>query len=962
MWLARLLLLSVVTVSSAWADTGLIFPSNTEVADSNSESVRFRWTNPHSNGLPIYGTSGAGVTYIWKILPRQQTGYYTTMFWANDDGAGDLTTFLWSGGSADTFYGMHPYPPGGSSGTTHDWEIAVEQNDFVNGTVVKGQWYTQVAQASGANGASKVHAFYWDWPNTDAGHKVTRTSPTNYGNTNPPSPALTFGDAPWQPGRETCACTIRGLQIYNALLSEADIASELASPLSTVAGAASIWYLNLNPTPNDITDKSGKGHHPSWVNATKKATLYDTGVPATSTEIPATVGTWYSIPNTTLQSVCPTNAARPDLFGPNQTKDCNTITAHYVFSSGWDETNQRMMIGGGGHGSYYGDEPYGIYIEESRIERLKPLMSSGDASAAPTACQGISASNPGGRHWNSNVAYLDHAQQLLLVGGAGACDAGSTAEDLYTFSPATQTWTRRFTSLRTSFGYDGSSNGGAAGTVYDKARQRAWFHDCWQIYEYVYETQSVTAHSMTNGCPYNLGSWFTGVFIYDPVRSRYVGIDNSYSGSGALVYVVVGASGAYTWVSQATTGSTSCIGTRGPGFTYDIVQDRYVCWAGGNTIYLLNPTTNIWTTQTVSGTAPTFATISGTNYGQGTRLQYSRKCNCLIFYGDWTQTAKALRLTAGEDVPSRCAKVGVLVCRRWDTAAEFTPAVWPAKGLYPASDAVIRGSRDTTVKASGLSSLKFTVPGGIGANMAGNWWEAIGNEIQAGETVYFQWRQRFDTGMVLHPSWTGQGWKQVTVHNFTLGSCASLEATIQNASFHNFGLLYTDCGGNNVQYGIGGGDVINQYSNVYPPGSDGTIYCRYLLFDSPANKCFFYRANEWMTFKLRITIGTFGAANSTLQAWAGYEGGAQQMYVNRTGYTINTDGGVGFDVINLTPYNSLDAGNAHVTAYTWYDDLIISTQDMGDPPLTGPPAVPVGDTTPPSSPTGVTVSRLERTP
>jgi len=267
-------LVGLLTVP-AWAGNGLKFPRNDQVPDG--QTVRFKFTNPHNNGLPIYGTGGAGVTYIWKIKPTQQTGYYTTMFWANDDGGGTIDTFIWDSGLGNTYYGAHPYPDSGnSSGTTHSWEISVSGGDTTNGTVVKDVWYTQVFQASGSSGNSKVHTFYWDWPNVDSGHKVAQTSPGSWGNTNPPSPALTFGDAPWNQGAELCSCTLRGIQIYNALLSEADIASELASPLSTVAGVASIWYMNLNPTPTDITDKSGAGHNPAWVGSNRPA-LYDDG-------------------------------------------------------------------------------------------------------------------------------------------------------------------------------------------------------------------------------------------------------------------------------------------------------------------------------------------------------------------------------------------------------------------------------------------------------------------------------------------------------------------------------------------------------------------------------------------------------------------------------------------------------------------------------------------------------------
>ena len=41
-------------------------------------------------------------------------------------------------------------------------------------------------------------------------------------------------------------------------------------PLSTTAGVATIWYLNVNPAPTDITDKSGQGHNPTWVGSERQ--------------------------------------------------------------------------------------------------------------------------------------------------------------------------------------------------------------------------------------------------------------------------------------------------------------------------------------------------------------------------------------------------------------------------------------------------------------------------------------------------------------------------------------------------------------------------------------------------------------------------------------------------------------------------------------------------------------------
>ena len=248
--------------------TGLDFPGSEAV----SQTMRFAFSNPQDNALPAWGPGGRGVTYIWKVYPRQQYGYYTTFFWGN------MGTFLYSDNI--TYYGFHPYPNG--SGNTHKWEIAGGKGaDIVtdDGDVMYDTWYTQVARVwSDSNG--KNHEYYWDWPDTLK--VVTFTASTSYGNNNPPVPALTWGDAPWPnssgcvfgecgEGAEVFDGILRGIQIYNNKLSISDIQSEIENPLSTSAGASNIWYLNINPTPSDISDKSGKNHNPSWVGSERPA-------------------------------------------------------------------------------------------------------------------------------------------------------------------------------------------------------------------------------------------------------------------------------------------------------------------------------------------------------------------------------------------------------------------------------------------------------------------------------------------------------------------------------------------------------------------------------------------------------------------------------------------------------------------------------------------------------------------
>jgi len=246
--------------------SGLEFPSNTSI--NNDTSVRFRFTGAALP--PIYGASGAGLTYLWKYKPAEQAGYYTVFFWGNDDGNGSPTTFEWDGGFPDSYYGMHPFPVDAD----HFWEVAVENADFVDTeVVVYDVWYSQAARVWGASGVAKQHEYYWNLPNLTTA-LVTRTTASSWGNQTPPAPALTFADAPWNPSAECANGVLRGFQIYNALLTTAQIneaeACDTDSEVLALSFAGSLWYLNMNPADaSDISDKSGAGHHPAWWNANR---------------------------------------------------------------------------------------------------------------------------------------------------------------------------------------------------------------------------------------------------------------------------------------------------------------------------------------------------------------------------------------------------------------------------------------------------------------------------------------------------------------------------------------------------------------------------------------------------------------------------------------------------------------------------------------------------------------------
>lgn len=230
---------AVIDVRPVGVIHGLDFPGSAGV----QTTMRFEFTSP----LPAYPA-----TYIWRAYPREQDSYYTAFFWGNN-GA------FYAG---QTYYGFDPYPDW-STDHAHFWEIAAPPGkDVVSGShVVYDRWYIQVAVCR-EHGSTTSYDFYWDWPDMTKKlhYSVDEKAP-------PPIPVLAIGDAPWNGGHEVWDGILRGFQFYDAALNEEQIAREIASPGSV----RQPWYLNVDPTPDDIADESGNGNDPHWVGSERPA-------------------------------------------------------------------------------------------------------------------------------------------------------------------------------------------------------------------------------------------------------------------------------------------------------------------------------------------------------------------------------------------------------------------------------------------------------------------------------------------------------------------------------------------------------------------------------------------------------------------------------------------------------------------------------------------------------------------
>ena len=284
---ARMPTRGVLTFSAppAITPTGIIMASNTA---ANSD-VRLNWTGAAS-------VSRTAQTIIWKSNYAQQDGYYA-VWWRLPDAASSFTATEWH-------FGTHPWPGStsvnsageatggtGSTGTVHQFEIAtigasvdyLTSPSAANGgpfTVTKGVWQTEAATVEIIGGTTLRHTY---WPNIANPTSFIRQDRTLANLNTATAERVVFGGSPWTANlptsgknEESASGTFRYFKQFSAALSITDITSEAGSELDTAvtsAGQASVWYSNINPTPTDVTDKSGSGHDPAWATA-NRPTLY----------------------------------------------------------------------------------------------------------------------------------------------------------------------------------------------------------------------------------------------------------------------------------------------------------------------------------------------------------------------------------------------------------------------------------------------------------------------------------------------------------------------------------------------------------------------------------------------------------------------------------------------------------------------------------------------------------------
>jgi hypothetical protein len=326
---------------------------------------------------------------------------------------------------------------------------------------------------------------------------------------------------------------------------------------------------------------------------------------------------WAALANTQLSAKC------PDLPEIQGVEGCRAIFADW--NGGLADTKRnRLILWGGGHNGYFGNEMYALDLEKQTLERITE-PSAGSALANLSSCpEAYADGKPNARHTYNGLQYLAKNDAYFLF-GAGLSPCGNFSNGVWLFDPTTSAWAQK----RPKNHPNPAQNGSAPMTAYDSADG--------MIYEVegnagVFWKYDSSADNWTNLGAVAACSRLNMTAAVDPQRKLYFCV-------GASMFNRINLSGARKVASLKGKGCDELVAAAGPGFDYDSSQGRMVGWAGGDTVYVYDVETDSCTTRSLPG-GPGAAQKNGT-FG---RFRYFPALREFVLMNDWKQDAYVLRL------------------------------------------------------------------------------------------------------------------------------------------------------------------------------------------------------------------------------------------------------------------------------------------------------------------------------
>ncbi len=332
-------------------------------------------------------------------------------------------------------------------------------------------------------------------------------------------------------------------------------------------------------------------------------------------------GEWYEVPSSRM------DAAAPAVIPPGNTGIPSVMNAWC--GGAYDTRRERLLVWGGGHQDYSGNEIYAFDMNTLKWSRVsEPSTDVGGNESSGVYPDG----NPRARHTYNSIQYLASIDRFCAFGSGGLYPSGQTG--------SARTECFDFQAKHWSALADAKNYGIAAFSAVDPVAGAVWAG------KGILTRFDPVANVWGRATEYDNDIEWTNYLTMDIDPKR-------------RLMIAVGAGKVYRWnianpaasisaESLSTAGGASVIGVGAPGLAYDPVGERMAAWGGGPDVYTLDPDSRVWTRHARTGGAvPPTPQANGT-YG---RFRYAPTKNVFVLANATDQNVFVFRLTAGNGTP-----------------------------------------------------------------------------------------------------------------------------------------------------------------------------------------------------------------------------------------------------------------------------------------------------------------------
>jgi hypothetical protein len=339
-------------------------------------------------------------------------------------------------------------------------------------------------------------------------------------------------------------------------------------------------------------------------------------------------GHWYQFPNSQMQTVAPSPAPAGSI-----------AAVMNAWSGGvYDTDRDQLVIWGGGHTDYAGNEVYafGPLTGTPSWHRLTN-PSNPPADNTPRGSDG----RPVSRHTYNLLAYMPAPYNKMAscaIGAQYSNGYGGGALDFYNFTidgMTGQPWSAGPTAPSNTYAVESYC-------AYNPITQRLWYQDNHSNQSRLQEYNPAS------------NTWISHV-VFSPETQATAAIDTRRNlmvavGSGKIIVYNLNSPDSQP-ITATTAGPTNIQAASFPGFVYDSVNDQFVGWSGGTSVYALSipssAPSGTWTwTQITADTSVSPGAVAGSSYPTGTfgRFRYVPSKQGVVVVNDISQSVYFFKL------------------------------------------------------------------------------------------------------------------------------------------------------------------------------------------------------------------------------------------------------------------------------------------------------------------------------